>query len=564
MNLFKNISLRNTTERLTALFKRFPVVSILIVTLTAYIILLIQNGWDTFSERNVTFLFSVLPTSALLTLSFHLFNEEYPRKGVSYIVEALLLIGWVAYCRYITADNLNIDINEVLFLVSVICFILSIFTLSFIRRKNDLPVWNFAIRVLFGAAIAFIIGLILSGGVSLLFLSLDKLFGLEISDKVYTTGLTVCLVLITPILFLLQIPGGEKKQDDAVPTLSKFYRGVIQNLFIPLLICYFVTLYVYALNILIRWELPNGWVSSLVTTLMAGMLVLIFLLYPQQYQAQLKRAERFALHIAPLLTLPVLVLMSIGIFRRISDYGITVPRLYLLLFNIWCYLACIILLMKRSRNIWWLPVSFGIMAFVASIGPWSFANLTKNQLRKEVRKALTAFSPQLPLSQEQYRKWFLTQGDSAQNIASKIAYLDDFYPKTGLKDILADSVFTYISRDQIEAVEVEPVIALSKEHLLRNNLALPQGYNYVKMVGQEDISEVMFRNDSVFFAIRDVEFGIRCQELIDELNKEKETYTLEEKDKLLVFDYISFCPERKEINFGGLLFTKEPIKKQDE
>ena len=564
MSSFKNISLRNTTEKLTALFKRFPVVSILIVTLTAYIILLIQNGWDTFSERNVTFLFSVLPTSALLTLSFHLFNEEYPRKGVSYIVEALLLIGWVAYCRYITADNLNIDINEVLFLVSVICFILSIFTLSFIHRKNDLPVWNFAIRVLFGAAISFIIGLILSGGVSLLFLSLDKLFGLEISDKVYTTGLTVCLVLITPILFLLQIPGGEKKQDDAVPTLSKFYRGVIQNLFIPLLICYFVTLYVYALNILIRWELPNGWVSSLVTTLMAGMLVLIFLLYPQQYQAQLKRAERFALHIAPLLTLPVLVLMSIGIFRRISDYGITVPRLYLLLFNIWCYLACIILLMKRSRNIWWLPVSFGIMAFVASIGPWSFANLTKNQLRKEVRKALTAFSPQLPLSQEQYREWVMTQGDSAQDIASKITYLDDFYPKTGLKDILADSVFTYISRYQIEAVEVEPVVQ-SKEHLLRNNLALPQGYNYVNYVENGvDVSEVMFRNDSVFFAIRDVKFGIRCQELIDELNKEKETYTLEEKDKLLVFDYISFCPKRKEINFGGLLFTKEPIKKQDE
>ena len=221
--------------------------------------------------------------------------------------------------------------------------------------------------------------------------------------------------------------------------------------------------------------------------------------------------------------------------------------------------------MKRSRNIWWLPVSFGIMAFVASIGPWSFANLTKNQLRKEVRKALTAFNPQLPLSQEQYRKWFLTQGDSAQNIASKIAYLDDFYPKTGLKDILADSVFTYISRDQIEAVEVEPVIALSKEHLLRNNLALPQGYNYVNYVENGvNVSEVMFRNDSVFFAIRDVKFGIRCQELIDELNKEKETYTLEEKDKLLVFNYISFCTEQKEINFGGLLFTKEPIKKQDE
>ena len=83
MSYFKNISLRNTTEKLTALFKRFPVVSILIVTLTAYIILLIQNGWDTFSDEFTVFMLCALPTSALLTLSFHLFNEEYPRKGVS-------------------------------------------------------------------------------------------------------------------------------------------------------------------------------------------------------------------------------------------------------------------------------------------------------------------------------------------------------------------------------------------------------------------------------------------------------------------------------------------------
>jgi hypothetical protein len=562
MDLFKNISLRKTLERLSALLKRFPFTLLFVLVQTIFIITLIQNGWDTFSDRMTVFIFLALPTSALLTLSFHLFNEERTRNAFYYIGEAVILLAWIGACFYFTRNNGELELDEVcILLTGFICIFLSVFTLSFIRRKNDLPFWHFTTRTISAAIIAGFIGLILCASVSMLILSLEQLFGLKMTDKVYTTEITICMSLITPVLFLMLIPEGDQKQDYNVPTFSKFYRGVIQYLFIPLLICYFVTLYLYALNIIIHWELPKGWVSGLVTTLMVGMLTIIFLLYPQQYQSQLKRIERFALHVAPLLTLPVLVLMSVGIFRRISDYGITVPRLYLLLFNLWCYLACIILLVKRTRNIWWLPVSFGVLAFLASIGPWSFSNLTKSQMRKEVRQALIAYNPQLPLSQEQYREWFLEQGENAKDIASKLVYLKDNYPKTGLKDILADSVFTYSGQYQAKSDEPEVDNTLVREDLIPNGIGLPLGYNYVKIVERGDVSGVTFQNDSVFFTIGKTKFGVRCQELLDELKKEKEQYTLETGDAMLVFDFVRFNPDTEALSLSGLLFTKEPIKK---
>ena len=182
-------------------------------------------------------------------------------------------------------------------------------------------------------------------------------------------------------------------------------------------------------------------------------------------------------------------------------------------------------------------------------------------MRKEVRQALIAYNPQLPLSQEQYREWFLEQGENAKDIASKLVYLKDNYPKTGLKDILADSVFTYSGQYQAKSDEPEVDNTLVREDLIPNGIGLPLGYNYVKIVERGDVSGVTFQNDSVFFTIGKTKFGVRSQELLDELKKEKEQYTLETGDAMLVFDFVRFNPDTEELSLSGLLFTKEPIKK---
>ena len=102
---------------------------------------------------------------------------------------------------------------------------------------------------------------------------------------------------------------------------------------------------------------------------------------------------------------------------------------------------------------------------------------------------------------------------------------------------------------------------LVREDLIPNGIGLPLGYNYVKIVERGDVSGVTFQNDSVFFTIGKTKFGVRCQELLDELKKEKEQYTLETGDAMLVFDFVRFNPDTEALSLSGLLFTKEPIKK---
>ena len=108
------------------------------------------------------------------------------------------------------------------------------------------------------------------------------------------------------------------------------------GLFVPLQAAYLITLYFYLLRILFTWELPSGGVVWLVTTMMIGMLFITALVYPLLLQDN-KPFDKKLVRWLALLALPLLALMTVSIFRRISDYGFTVARAYVLLFNIWCY-----------------------------------------------------------------------------------------------------------------------------------------------------------------------------------------------------------------------------------
>jgi hypothetical protein len=146
----------------------------------------------------------------------------------------------------------------------------------------------------------------------------------------------------------------------------------------PIAAIYAVILYIYLFKVIVVWELPNGLVSYLVSSLMYVGLFVITLLYP----------ARFSLfRYFGLLMLPLLALMSIGIIRRFDDYGITIYRGYVLLLNIWFYGICIYLFITKAQRIKWILISFAVIALLSSIGPWSIPNITKYRLIAEVSKS---------------------------------------------------------------------------------------------------------------------------------------------------------------------------------
>lgn len=174
--------------------------------------------------------------------------------------------------------------------------------------------------------------------------------------------------LLPMTVFLCRMP--MVNDDSDVPGFS---APVVRNiLLIPALI-YMAVLYVYGFKILVEWELPKAPIVWMVTGIVAVVLLIIFGL--QGYMADKRAKEinvkiaRLALRFLPMALLPLLVLMSVAIFYRIGQYGITSPRLYVATFNIWAYVAVVYLIFSRRVELSNLAATFAVIFLAVSVIP---------------------------------------------------------------------------------------------------------------------------------------------------------------------------------------------------
>ena len=436
MGVFKRLSPSAMVKRFGHSIKRFPVAVLLLVFLTAFLI--IWNHGAEVSEKWWFFYVFYPATGSLLAVSLQLLTEDFKSRTVAAITQIVVHLLWLGVSLYL-AQIERFSIPQMISVsATVVTMALSMFLLCFYRKGDDVPFWNFAMRLFVAIVAGLVVGGILTLGIILFLQSLDWLFGLNVND-LFPDVPAVCMVLLAPMLSMSQIPAGEEKHDHRVLSFSGFIKGVAQYLFIPLLLLYMVTLYVYAAKILFTWQLPVGWVCYLVTASMLGMLFLIFITFPLQYSED-DSIFKTLLRWLPLAMLPLLVLMSVAIGRRVSDYGITVSRLYVVVFNIWCYIVCIGLLLTHNKRLWWVTASFAVVLFIISVGPQSIANITLNGLKSEARTAFSSVGfAHLPLTSEQYDKWLKSvDSNKAYSIDDKLAYLKDMYGYHAMSDVISE------------------------------------------------------------------------------------------------------------------------------
>lgn len=151
---------------------------------------------------------------------------------------------------------------------------------------------------------------------------------------------------------------------------------------LPLLILYGTILYAYLIKIIIQWQLPDGWVSALVSILTIGGTITLFILYPLCIQKN--RPLKFFRQWFGILLLPLLILMTVGIIRRFQDYGITTNRLYVLLLNFWCYTTALYTIFTSGKKIKIPFISFILLFLISSIGPWRFSEITRYTMHKRI------------------------------------------------------------------------------------------------------------------------------------------------------------------------------------
>lgn len=471
--------------------KRFPVASAFITALSLFLIFNLIDKKDMLSERVVGAVSYYLSVGYLLSLTLRLWEEEGRKQRtvlIANMVAHLILLADAIYVYHALADNENNNWELVVARAAAIFSLwLSLFFLSFFKEKDNIASWNFTMRLMANFVICYMIGNIMWGGLSLLLASLDTLFGIDFHYKWYgVLGILTSLFLST-WLFLGRIPEGEEKHDRK-PVESGFLNAVMRFLFLPLVGLYIIVLYIYAAQILVRWELPNGWVSWLVVTSMVGLIIIEFGLYPIR-KLQNKRTDNLIARYLPVAILPLLLLMTVGIIRRFNDYGITVNRLYLITLNLWFYFVCITLFLTKARRINWITISFSLIFLLTSAFPINYLSITRNYMESHIEKTLA--DKQIPLNAKQYEQLLRSMPkEEAIQLNDQIRYIRNYYGRCYTEAYVKDS--TYISfyydflEENLSTIDVEAVACPISNSHYHYDIDIPEGYS--RMVKTDNLS----------------------------------------------------------------------------
>ncbi|MDO4496417.1 MAG: DUF4153 domain-containing protein [Bacteroidales bacterium] len=302
--------------------------------------------------------------------------------------------------------------------------------LPYHAEKNDIASWNQVCRMAFYGIICTVICGMASSAISASVFALSTLFGIDIPYKWFSTITLTTLFTLLIYLWISRLPEGEERVNREINT-PKFLTGVVRFIYFPIVVFFLLELYFYGGKILLTFELPKGGVCYYVSYLMMGSIGLIMLIYPYLHQKREEQQHTFVtrfMRLLPMLMLPLLLLMSVAIGRRIYDYGISVSRLYVVLLNLWFYMVCIGLITMRTHRINWIAQSFAILFLLSSVIPGcNFFSITRNAINQRIEKAFSQQSDiTLPMSANNFKQMLKQMTNKeAEQLYDDILYLQE-------------------------------------------------------------------------------------------------------------------------------------------
>ena len=502
--------IRGLADTIKRGIERFPLTVVFALALTVCAMIIEYKGYHGIGKDWRFFMLWYPATGIALSLSLSLWLEEHKGK-LGYLLAVILIhIAWVAVSVFLMRnyDMLGYAPYTYVIVALIATLILSLLVLSFFRDKTDVAFWNFSLHSIGATATAFIVSGIVCGGLELLVVGIDKLFGVFVGSHCYSNIAILCFCLLAPVLVIQGVPGGADKHDGEPIDMPRLIENSVTMLFTPIAIAYFITLYCYVVKILFTWQLPDGWVSWLVTASMMAMVLLFMMVYPYRDKAAQsssgwnKMAVRFITNRMPVLMLPLLLLMSIGIARRLSDYGITIQRIYLVAFNLWCYAVCLILIIRRKASIMWIPVSFILLFAIMTLLPVNVSTCVKKNLTTKVTAALQENGWNGASMSDSEYSHFLQNLDpkAAAQIDSRIDYLKRQFSKQYVEQFIGTDVFTGRPFVMENETNTDEIINIERYRSILGSLRIdiPSDASQMAMwSGRADIDKECIINDTL-------------------------------------------------------------------
>lgn len=320
-----------------------------------------------------------------LMFALKILSQRIGKRLLLEVLGTVFLVGF-----YFVLPGKEREFTEVNGFIVAITFLLSHLLVSFaafLEKNRELNFWQYNKNLFVNIFLTAVFTGVLTGGVELAILAVDKLFDFNFHDKLYLDTFYVLAIFGSSFIFLLFNETGLNylEKDGTYPVILKFFT---QFVLIPLLFIYAIILYFYSFKIIINWELPRGWVSYLVLAYSIVGILALLLVYPLKEEKAKSWVKVFS-KLFYYTIIPLLVLLFTAIFTRILEYGYTEPRYFVLLLALWLLSVVAYFILNKKASIKFIPVSLFIFGLFSLIFPYLNAfSVAKRSQKNELIKLL--------------------------------------------------------------------------------------------------------------------------------------------------------------------------------
>ncbi len=257
----------------------------------------------------------------------------------------------------------------------------------FFRRGEHNGFWQFNKSLFLRMLTSGIYSAVLYAGLAVAILAVDQLFEAHIDSKIYFELWVFIACVFNTWFFLAGIPddlGALESETDYPKPLKVFTQYIL----LPLVFIYFVILYAYTVKIIATWDWPKGWVGYLVLGFSILGIFSLLLVHPIKERienAWIRIVSRYY-YVA---LIPLAFLLLLAIWRRISEYGLTEKRYFVVVLGLWLLGMIANFLLSKSKSIKVIPATLCVIAFLTSFGPWGAMRMSEQNQKGRLEEVLT-------------------------------------------------------------------------------------------------------------------------------------------------------------------------------
>jgi len=310
-----------------------------------------------------------LAIGAFLSIVCQLIYEQFFNDKIyRYIFMAASLL--IAFLYYLVIRNSIWDI-ETAARTMVICFILTVLLIWIPSVKSRINFNQSFLAVFKCFFMAVFLNGVLFVGVAIILAAVNLLL-VEINEKAYLHAANIIFVFLSPMSFLLYFPvfaaaesSGKKTPDDGGNLKTdagnvsdndeKLYRSINCGKFLETLVSYVIipvaAVFTLILVIYILINITGSfWTDNLLESMLVAYSITVILIYLLASNIDNAWSKSFR-NIFPKVLVVVVLFQTVSSLIRISKYGVTYGRYYVIMFGIFATIAGIIFsVMPKEKN----------------------------------------------------------------------------------------------------------------------------------------------------------------------------------------------------------------------